>query len=120
MTSSRLTTIGGIATQSNHFNVELRDREDHLVASAEKFIEVQFLWRLSEGDLLVDPSLLSIEDYGNGTYNVTYSLHEPGVYDILVIVQGNHVRGSPFKIEIVPKLSCVRNNKYSGKVKASV
>jgi hypothetical protein len=96
--------------------VDLRDRNGDPVANAQKFVKIQFLWRLSEGDLLTEPESVAIEDVGNGSYNVTYTLQDPGKYDLLITIQDTHITGSPFEVDISPRLSCLRGSKYSEKV----
>ncbi|NXP56278.1 TRI45 protein, partial [Heliornis fulica] len=39
-------------------------------------------------------------DNGDGTYHVSYSPEEPGLYAVCVCVKGQHVQGSPFTLTV--------------------
>ena len=43
-----------------------------------------------------------ITDNGDGTYNVTYTPEDLGVYDIKVKYAGKDVPGSPFNVKATP------------------
>ncbi|KAM9565676.1 E3 ubiquitin-protein ligase TRIM45 [Guaruba guarouba] len=51
-------------------------------------------------DCTVKPTVC---DNGDGTYHVSYSPEEPGVYAICVCVKGQHVQGSPFTVTVKGK-----------------
>ncbi|XP_064578902.1 E3 ubiquitin-protein ligase TRIM45 [Zonotrichia leucophrys gambelii] len=42
-------------------------------------------------------------DNGDGTYYISYSPEEPGLYAVCVCVKGQHVQGSPFTVMVKPK-----------------
>ncbi|OXB68922.1 hypothetical protein ASZ78_005359 [Callipepla squamata] len=42
-------------------------------------------------------------DNGDGTYHVSYSPEEPGLYAVCVYVKGQHVQGSPFAVTVKSK-----------------
>ncbi|NXK80849.1 TRI45 protein, partial [Amazona guildingii] len=42
-------------------------------------------------------------DNGDGTYHVSYSPEEPGMYAVCVCVKGQHVQGSPFTVMVKGK-----------------
>ncbi|XP_061221359.1 E3 ubiquitin-protein ligase TRIM45-like isoform X4 [Neopsephotus bourkii] len=51
-------------------------------------------------DCTVKPTVC---DNGDGTYHVSYSPEEPGVYAVCVSVKGQHVQGSPFTVMVKGK-----------------
>ncbi|KAM9020465.1 E3 ubiquitin-protein ligase TRIM45 [Ara ararauna] len=51
-------------------------------------------------DCTVKPTVC---DNGDGTYHVSYSPEEPGVYAVCVCVKGQHVQGSPFTVTVKGK-----------------
>uniref|UniRef100_A0A8C0IC80 RING-type E3 ubiquitin transferase n=1 Tax=Bubo bubo TaxID=30461 RepID=A0A8C0IC80_BUBBB len=42
-------------------------------------------------------------DNGDGTYHISYSPEEPGLYGVCVYVKGQHVQGSPFTLMVKNK-----------------
>ncbi|KFP04611.1 Tripartite motif-containing protein 45, partial [Calypte anna] len=42
-------------------------------------------------------------DNGDGTYHISYSPEEPGLYAVCVYVKGQHVKGSPFTLMVRSK-----------------
>nr|XP_025959274.1 tripartite motif-containing protein 45 isoform X1 [Dromaius novaehollandiae] len=42
-------------------------------------------------------------DNGDGTYHISYSPEEPGLYAVCVCVKGQHVQGSPFTLTVKNK-----------------
>jgi len=44
-----------------------------------------------------DVKTVKIQDVGDGTYVVNYSLPAPGEYHIKTLLNGHHIKGSPFK-----------------------
>ncbi|NWX22117.1 TRI45 protein, partial [Aegotheles bennettii] len=51
-------------------------------------------------DCAVKPTVC---DNGDGTYHVSYSPEEPGLYAVCVYVKGQHVQGSPFTLTVTNK-----------------
>nr|XP_027305489.2 tripartite motif-containing protein 45 [Anas platyrhynchos] len=51
-------------------------------------------------DCAVKPTVC---DNGDGTYHVSYSPEEPGLYAVCVCVKGQHVQGSPFTLTVKSK-----------------
>ncbi|NXN98649.1 TRI45 protein, partial [Rhinopomastus cyanomelas] len=49
-------------------------------------------------DCAVKPTVC---DNGDGTYHISYSPEEPGLYTVCVCVKGQHVQGSPFALKVV-------------------
>ncbi|NXK09509.1 TRI45 protein, partial [Herpetotheres cachinnans] len=52
-------------------------------------------------DCAVKPTVC---DNGDGTYHISYSPEEPGLYAVCVYVKGQHVQGSPFTLMVKNKL----------------
>lgn len=48
-------------------------------------------------DCAVKPTVC---DNGDGTYHISYSPEEPGLYAVCVYVKGQHVQGSPFVVMV--------------------
>ena len=48
-------------------------------------------------------AILQIQDNKNGTYNISYFAKETGKCDASVKVNGEHVYGSPFTVEVKPR-----------------
>ncbi|XP_067114194.1 E3 ubiquitin-protein ligase TRIM45 [Osmerus mordax] len=45
----------------------------------------------------------TVLDNGNGSYNISYTPKEPGVYSVWVCVKDHHVKGSPFVLNVKRK-----------------
>ncbi|NXX77382.1 TRI45 protein, partial [Urocolius indicus] len=43
-------------------------------------------------------------DNGDGTYHISYSPEDPGLYAVCIYVKGQHVQGSPFTLMVKAKL----------------
>jgi len=44
-----------------------------------------------------------VQDYKDGTYKISYFAKETGTYQASVKVNGEHVRGSPFEVQVKPR-----------------
>ena len=44
-----------------------------------------------------------VVDKRDGTYKISYLANEAGACDVSVMVNGEHVQGSPFKVQVKPR-----------------
>ena len=61
-----------------------------------------------------------ISDNKNGQYKISYSLKEQGRYSIIIKVNGEHVRGSPYDLLVKAREQAVSSGNLSGRGKNSV
>ena len=61
-----------------------------------------------------------ISDDKNGQYKISYSLKEPGRYSIIIKVNGEHVRGSPYDLLIKAREQAVSSGNLSAQGKNNV
>ena len=61
-----------------------------------------------------------IIDNRNGQYKISYSLKEQGRYSIIVKVNGEHVRGSPYNLLVKAREQTIRSGNLSARGKSSV
>ena len=61
-----------------------------------------------------------ISDNKNGQYEISYSLKEQGRYSIIIKVNGEHVRGSPYDLLAKPSEQAVSSGNLSARRKNSV
>ena len=61
-----------------------------------------------------------ISDNKNGQYKISYSLKEQGKYSIIIKVNGEHVRGSPYDLLVKAREQAVSSGKVSARGKNSV
>ena len=61
-----------------------------------------------------------ISDNKNGQYKISYSLKERGRYSIIIKVNGEHIRGSPYDLLVKTRKQAVSSGNLSARGKTSV
>ena len=61
-----------------------------------------------------------ISDNKNGQYKISYSLKEQGRYSIIIKVNGEHIRGSPYDLLVKAREQAVSSGNLSARGKSSV
>ena len=63
---------------------------------------------------------VGIDDNKNGQYKISYSLKEQGRYSIIIKVNGEHVRDSPYDLLVKAREQAISSGNLSARVKNSV
>ncbi|KAM8857209.1 E3 ubiquitin-protein ligase TRIM45 [Synchiropus picturatus] len=89
----------GTERQQGRFTLVLRDSTGEQMARGGEHVLVSIA-HSQKKNCTVQTSLVDHED---GSYTVSYTPLEPGVYSVWVCVKTQHVKGSPFILNVKPK-----------------
>ena len=73
--------------------ITLRDNDNDFVINKSDKVTVKVLFDKTKEHLFVK----QIEEVGNGRYEASFTATRCGYYMISIIVNGNHIPGSPYK-----------------------
>lgn len=86
--------------QSGHFTITCRDSGGEQLTRGGVHIVVSIAHKEKRNCTIV----ASVLDNSDGTYGVSYTPEEPGPYSVWVCAKTQHVKGSPFNLNIKRKL----------------
>ncbi|XP_037542665.1 tripartite motif-containing protein 45 [Nematolebias whitei] len=98
---SRCTTEGedlrwGSAGQKGHFTLTCRDSAGEQMARGGEHVLVNIVHK-DKKNCTVQTTVV---DNTDGTYSVSYKPEEPGLYSVWICVKAQHIKGSPFNLDV--------------------
>ncbi|KAM8855549.1 E3 ubiquitin-protein ligase TRIM45 [Spinachia spinachia] len=86
--------------EQGHFTLVCRDSAGQQVQRGGEIVLVTIVHKEKKNCALE----VTVSDGGDGSYGVSYTAEEPGVYSVGVWVKGQNVQGSPFILQVKRKL----------------
>ncbi|CAJ1079045.1 tripartite motif-containing protein 45 [Xyrichtys novacula] len=86
--------------QPGHFTLVCRDSAGEQVAQGGENVLVSIVHREKKNSTVET----TVVDNDDGSYRVSYTPEEPGVFSVWVCVKAQHVKGSPFTLTVKRKL----------------
>nr|XP_040056839.1 tripartite motif-containing protein 45 isoform X1 [Gasterosteus aculeatus aculeatus]XP_040056840.1 tripartite motif-containing protein 45 isoform X1 [Gasterosteus aculeatus aculeatus]XP_040056841.1 tripartite motif-containing protein 45 isoform X1 [Gasterosteus aculeatus aculeatus] len=90
----------GVEGERGHFTLVCRDSAGKQVQRGGEHVLVSVVHKEKEDCALE----VTVSDGADGSYGVSYAAGEPGPYAVGVCVKGQHVKGSPFALQVKRKL----------------
>ncbi|XP_037345415.2 E3 ubiquitin-protein ligase TRIM45 isoform X2 [Pungitius pungitius] len=90
----------GVEGEQGHFTLVCRDSSGQQVQRGGEVVLVSMVHK-EKKDCALE---VTVSDGGDGSYGVSYAAEEPGTYSVGVWVKGQHVKGSPFPLQVRRKL----------------
>ena len=97
------------AGREAQFNLITRDREKSMCYNKNDCILVQ----IQDQQGREFGKEVRVNDNKNGQYNISYSLKEQGRYSIIIEVNGEHVRDSPYDLLVKPREQTITSGNLS-------
>ncbi|KAJ3270854.1 hypothetical protein HK104_004834, partial [Borealophlyctis nickersoniae] len=90
----------GTVSASMAFTIRSFDKYGHRKTSGGDVFSVEVASVRSNGNVGQSCQIGVVRDLGDGTYDVTYDGSKTGMYQVVVKTCDQHVRGSPFRVEL--------------------
>jgi hypothetical protein len=97
------------------FTVVMRDNFGNNVKQTDVAVDAFLVRRgLSDGDLLPVKKYVTVDDKGDGTYEISFSVTTAARYHMEVMVDGTRILNSPFLLRVEPGLVALQESTADG------
>ena len=98
------------ANRSTIINITTKDRKGDLIKMGHSSFSSEVI--SSGGEV----NVADIVDNQNGTYDLTYTVADPGTYKLDIKLYGQHIKGSPFRMKAYTESDSLERHSTSSKI----